>query len=134
MTGVLNSAVGNGGKFSYSVSVVNVGGTATLYGFNDSAGAPTGSISPTTFRGSTIRAATSRQSSGYDFSITINGEVPQSYFQYVMVEGTDGAWDIYRQADASYASSITTIWSWGSGSNRSWTSDSPSPRKIIVAF
>jgi hypothetical protein len=135
MTGVLNAVVASGGKFLYSVTIANIGGVANEYGYNDSA-VPSGAISPSTFRGVTVRVAKSR--SGNDnFTLTLNGPaLAQSFFQYVAVQRTNNAWALYRSADAAFTpGALANIWVWGSGgADPAWTSTSPSPRAIIIAF
>lgn len=132
MSGVLNVLAAGGGKFVYSVTVGSFAGPS--YGFNNSAGA--GAISPATFRGLTVLDVDSR-SGNNDFNLTLSTVVAQTYFQYVMVQRTDGAWTIYHQADAFFTGGpINTLWTWGFGvgGDPAWTATSPSPRAVIIAF
>src|SRR5687767_10903308 len=133
MSGVLNALVAGGGKFSYSVTIANHT-AGTTYGYNDSV--PAGAITPSSFRGVTIRAAGSR--SGNDnFTLVLNGpELAQSFFQSVLVQRTSGASVIYRSADAVFTpGALANIWVFGSGgADPAWTSTSPSPRSIIIGF
>jgi hypothetical protein len=137
MTGVLNAMVGVSNAQPFSVTIANVGGTANLYGYNDSA-VPPGSISPATFRGATVKVATSQSGgTGHSFNFCLSGVLAQSFFQYVSVQRTTGAWVIFRQQDvSSFVSGPTvTIWQWGGGvPDAVWTSTSPSPRQITIAF
>lgn len=129
MTGVLNAMVGGGGKFNYSVTIGS--GAGPFYGYNE--GSAVGSVSPGSFRGLTFADLSSR-AGNHDFNLALNGAVAQTYFQYVMVQRSNGAWSIYRQQDALFLSNVDTIWTWGSGSDPAWTGTSPSPRQIIICF
>lgn len=132
MTGVLNAMIAGGGESVYNVTIGSFAGPS--FGLNDSV--PAGSISPSTFRGETIKVAASRAGND-DFTLTINGVYTQSFIQSVTVQRTDGALEIFRQQDVSsfISGPSTSIWQWGSGgSDPAWTATSPSPRAIIISF
>jgi len=132
MTGVLNAMVGGGNKQTYSVTIASLPGPS--FGMNDSV--PGGSVTPTSFRGATIKVAASRTGND-NFTFTLNGALAQSFIQSVLVQRTDGAWALFKQQDVSFFASgpSVTIWQWGAGgADPAWTSTSPSPRQILVAF
>lgn len=134
MSGVLNVMVAGGNKASYSVTIANVGGVASTYGYN-SGSVPSGAISPSLFRGLTLIDVSSKGGQ-YNFNLALNGVVAQTYFQYVMVQRTNGAWTQYSQQNVSAFTSgpANSIWTWGTGTDLAWTSTSPSPRAIYIVL
>lgn len=109
------SAAASGENFS-----VTVGNSGTVFGFVSGS---IGSISPGTFKGETIDAASSDTSApAYDFSFSLNnGALAQTFFRAVLVQRTDGAWTRYETAAASFSVGTGT-WTWGTGSNPAFTS------------
>jgi hypothetical protein len=135
MTGVLNAVVAGGTKFIYSVTVANLQGLDGAYGYNFST-EPSGAISPSTFRGVDILVASAWAGpTNFDFNLSLDGPaLEQSFFQYVMVQGTDGSWRTYHSADADFfvPGELSNIWAW-EADGPPWTATSPSPRTIIIA-
>lgn len=110
----------------FDVTAANLAGAVGLYGYNPGAAAPTGSISATAFRTTTINNVTSRApaaGSPYDLGIVLDGSLAQSFFSSLVVQGDSGI-RYYHTSTASYlvfGGGTLTSWQWGS-SDPVWTS------------
>lgn len=127
MTGVLNAVVGQGGGQRYSVTIGNF--STTRYGYTDVG--PSGAISPSTFRGVTIKSVASNASPGQLFIVSLQGSRAQSFFAGIEVQRTDGTMQTFTTASATFSDLGTeTTWSWANSPAYVWSSTSPSPRII----
>lgn len=129
MTGVLNATVAASTGVYYSVTMADISSLGTNFGYNDSA-SPGGSISPTTWRGITIKVAANNTSPSPDqFTITLAGSNSQSTFTGVEIQKTDGTLVTLFSSAATY-SDLTTVTSWTWIQDGIWTAATPSPRRI----
>lgn len=97
--------------------VVTQGASLGFTGYNDgNPGLTYGSVSPTTYSGSTIKGIYYDDSTA-DFYVIIDGHVAQDFFTFVRPEGTSilfsAAADSYQQTDD--LAPDRTIWSWNTG-------------------
>lgn len=133
MSGALGAVLAaTGGKYVYSIGVADLGGFGTSFGYNDGT-SPTGSITPSSFRGAAIRVAAT-DTTGFDFTLTLNGVLAQTFVGEVLVQGTDGSYRRYvaSAADSFISGPSVSIWSWSTGNPL--TAATPSPRALIIAF
>lgn len=128
MSGILSALVGPGGT-SFTVTMAAFG--ASTYGYNDST-TPTGSISPTTYNGVSVKSVSNQTNPNPDqFGITLQGSRAQSFFTGVQVQKTDGTIAVLYTANASYAD-FTTLTSWIWLTDGIWTAATPSPRMVKI--
>lgn len=127
MSGVQQALIMHGATYR-----VTIGVSSNIAGYsNISSGLAFGSIQPSTgtFRGISVQRIA--VSSGDDLFIWFNGAAAQSYFKGVTVEDGNGVLRTYLSADAAYIGGAEPIWTWGTGSNRTWnTTDSGEVRSV----
>lgn len=115
-----------GNVVQFSVGVDNLGGSPAIYGYNPASSAPTGTISATAFKTTTINNVSSRGAaagSPYDFAIVLDGSLAQSFFDSVQVVGDSGVRYFHTSTATHtvFGGGTLTSWQWGSGSPV-WTS------------
>lgn len=102
---------------SYSVTVAQI--TSGIFGYNP----PSGAISSTAFKTTTINNVSSRNPSAgspNDISIVLDGSLAQSFFSALVVQRTDDAVRRYATADATF-----TVFGGGTLSSWVWDNDDP---------
>ena len=92
-----------------------------------------GTRTPTSIRGVTIRSASSI-TGNYDFELQLSAELSQNYFRRLHVETGSGV-RVLLTSDATYTSSVWTVWQWGDASNMVWdANDSGQDRRVTLVF
>lgn len=120
MSGVLSALAATGTIQTYSVTVAEIA-ISGVFGYNPNA-SPTGAISSTAFRSTTINnvsARTPAAGSENDIQLVLDGDLTQSYFAELIVQSTAGAVRRYSTADATFGVSGGTLSSW------TWDNDDP---------
>lgn len=128
MTGVAGALVAGRTSKLYSVTI----GTGGASNFGYSSGG-FGAISDTSIAGRSIITLATDETGATDFTLTINGAaVSQGYIHKVEVQDTSGSVRTYFTSAATFGPGNT--WTWGTGSNRVWTSTTPSPRSATISY
>lgn len=130
MTGAVQAAAGAaaasfGNTITKSVTMGTDG--SAQFGFSNGS---YGSISDSSLRGTTITAMRSSGVSSFGVVVADTGATA-ALFNRVLVEDTSGTVRTYRMADASIGGGI---FAWGNGSDKAWTSTSPSPRSVTFYY
>lgn len=98
---------------------------AGVFGFTT---ATYGAITPASFRGNTISNARSGAS---NFGFLFASNAAANFFRRVVVQDTSGGFRVYQWTDASVAGGTVA---WGNGTDKAWTSTSPSPRSLYIYY
>lgn len=120
MTGITCAVAGSGSYIASTTVTVgsysNPPTTIATYGFADYVG---GSVSPSAWNGRTILELLWEDtlSSGKQVVFVVSGVVPNSGWTTMTVDG-----NVYNRADATYASTSNTNWTWTSATNPFGTS------------
>jgi hypothetical protein len=103
-------------KFSVTVASNGSGG----WGYLDSV---YGSISPPSYgtSGGSVGVRAAGGTVSVDFSFQTIASVAQTWFTYILVQDSTGAWRRYTSATATYTGGAPSAWAWGSGSNQVWS-------------
>jgi hypothetical protein len=124
VSGVLGALVAAGTAVHYSVTVAD-DGLGLIFGFNEAEG--DGAISPTELKGAAITVLSSRTAAAgaqNNIQITLEGDLAQSFFSAIVVQGTDGVYRRYSTADATFSTfgsaPVFSFWNW-TGTDTAWT-------------
>lgn len=130
MTGIAMAAAGAaGGGWNINVTI----GAATLN--TNGYGGSYGSVSRSTVKSATLSFIDSSSAADFELGLSTGG-LPRSYFNHLIVRDSSGAWRRYTTASAGGFSNSGgfTIWNWGGGTNRAWSTSSEGTTREVIFF
>lgn len=147
MSGFLGILLASAAVTRRTVTIAaSVAGANTIWGYWD-IGSPTGSITdaavggaktpPTALGTIELIGGVDSDINDYDFQISIDptgAAYAQDAFTGVVVEDGTGVNRTYFTADATFSAGANSVWSWGTGSNRVWTSGDVGEQRSFHLF